>query len=200
MYLLKKQIEKKLNKDLFIRPLLEADQIGELTVDFRLGYDFLVSVQGREPFIDASLNNAETSRHTGNFFHKTRRRPGETFLLHPSQTILATSLEYVKLPSDVLLILNMRSSYSRLGLMISTIIQPGYCGCISIELTNANKNPINLTVGARVFQGRFLQLDGVTNYFSTERKYICSVRPQLSAVTTDSDLELLHNYFLKNNG
>src|SRR5690349_14493997 len=133
MYLIKKQIEKKLNRDLFIRPLLEPDQVGELTVDFRLGYDFLVSIQGREPFIDASLNNTETSRHTGNFFHKTRRRPGENFLLHPSQTILATSLEYIKLPNDVLLILNMRSSYSRLGLMISTIVQPGYCGCISIE-------------------------------------------------------------------
>lgn len=199
MYLLKEEIEKRLNNSLFIRPLLETNQVGELTVDFRLGYDFLVSIQGREPFIDASLNNNESFRHSGNFFHKTRRRPGENFLLHPGQTILGTSLEYVKLPSDVLMILNMRSSYSRLGLTISTIVQPGYCGCISIELTSANKNPINLTVGARLFQARFLKLPRKTNYFSSERKYVCSVRPQLSAVTSDADLEILNKYFIKNN-
>jgi dCTP deaminase len=199
MYLLKKEIEKKLGDDLFIRPLLSRDQIGELTVDFRLGYDFLVSIQGREPFIDASLNNEEAFRNAGNFFHKTRRRPGESFLLHPGQTILGTSLEYVKLPGDVMLILNMRSSYSRLGLTISTIVQPGYCGCISIELTNANKNPVNLTVGARLFQARLMKLNRMTNYFSTERKYVCSVRPQLSAVSADDDLATLRKYFEKNN-
>lgn len=199
MYLLKKEINKCLEKTLFIRPLLEESQIGELTVDFRLGYDFLVSIQGREPFIDASHNHKETFRHTSNFFERTRRRPGENFLLHPGQTILGTSLEYVKLPSDVMMILNMRSSYSRLGLTISTIVQPGYCGCISIELTNANKNPINLTVGSRLFQARFLRVSRPINYFNTERKYICSVRPQVSAISTDNDLKILHGYFKENN-
>lgn len=199
MYLLRNDLLKILGKDLFIRPLLEESQIGELTIDFRLGYDFLVSIQGREPYIDASLNSSENFRNTRNFFRKTRRRLGENFLLHPGQTILSTSLEYVKLPADILAILNMRSSYSRLGLTISTIVQPGYCGCVSIELTNANKNPINLTVGARLFQSRFIQIERKTNYFSTERKYICSVRPQLSAVSSDSDLQILRKYFQKNN-
>ncbi|HCZ36783.1 MAG TPA: dCTP deaminase [Cytophagales bacterium] len=199
MYLLKNDIKRLLDKSIFIRPLLEESQIGELTVDFRLGYDFLVSIQGREPFIDASHNHKETFRNTGNFFVKTRRRPGEDFLLHPGQTILGTSLEYIKLPGNVFIILNMRSSYSRLGLSISTIVQPGYCGCISIELTNANKNPINLTVGSRLFQARFLKISKSTNYFSTERKYICSVRPQLATISEDGDLKTLKNYYNENN-
>ena len=199
MYIQKAEIKASLEKTLFIRPLLDDSQIGELTVDFRLGYDFLVSIQGREPFIDASHNHNESYRHAENFFERTRRRPGENFLLHPGQTILATSLEYIKLPGDVLIILNMRSSYSRLGLTISTIVQPGYCGCIPIELTNANKNAINLTVGSRLFQARFLRLAGKTNYFNTPRKYMCAVRPQVSAIASDGDLKILRRYFNENN-
>lgn len=196
MYLTKKEISKRINKDLVIRPLLNFDdQIGEMTIDFRLGYDFYVSIQGREAFIDTSLNSHETSRDLNNFFDHTRRRPGETFLLHPGQTILATSLEYVKIPDDITFVLNMRSSYSRLGLSLSTIVQPGYCGCLSIELTNPNKLPINLTVGSRIFQARLIQLPKKSNYFSKRRKYVCQVRPILSAASKDSDLVSLNEYW-----
>ncbi|RUA31624.1 MAG: dCTP deaminase [Bacteroidetes bacterium] len=196
MYLQKKQILELIKSDkLHIRPLLDKDQIGELTIDFRLGYDFLVSIQGREAFIDTSLNDNEKVKSFESFFHRTRRRPGETFLLHPGQTILGTSLEYIKLPENILMALNMRSSYSRLGLSISTIVQPGYCGCISIELTNVNKNPINLTVGARIFQARLIKLENNSSYFNTKRKYMCQVRPMLSSANKDLDLIKLNNYW-----
>jgi len=181
---------------LIVRPLLDIDsQLGELTFDFRLGYDFLVSIQGREAFIDTSFNNGESSRVFKNFFHKTRRRPGETILLHPNQTVLATSLEYIKLPSDICLILNTRSSYSRLGLNLSTLVQPGYCGCLSFEFTNTNKVPLNLTIGSRIVQGRFAKLNLEGNYFKNKRKYLCQVRPILSAITDDKDLKTLNSYW-----
>lgn len=199
MYLVQNEIKSLIASEesdrLVIRPLLEESQVGAISVDFRLGYDFLVSKQGREAFIDTSQNNPESARSVGNFFDRTRRRPGETFLLHPSQTILASSLEYIKLPSNIYMELNMRSSYARLGITISTIVQPGYCGCISLELTNASNNPINLTIGSRVVQARFIKLEKPSNYFRTERKYICQVRPIVSAVSSDSDLEVLHRYW-----
>jgi len=191
MLLHKNQINEYIQKgDLVIRPLLDDNQINEITVDFRLGHDFLVSIQSREPFIDTSLNNNQ--KPISGFFQETRRRLGETFMLYPSQTVLATSLEYVKLPNDVYISLNMRSSYTRLGITISTIVQPGYCGCVSLELTNTNKNPINLTVGARVFQARFFKISESSNYFNQPRKYICQVRPEASAVNQDKDLEVLN--------
>src|SRR5687768_1342401 len=79
-------------KKLFIRPLLSQDQIGEVTVDFRLGYDFLVSIQGREAYINTSINNwneSKSQRDIKQFFQSTRRQIGETFILHPHQTVLA---------------------------------------------------------------------------------------------------------------
>ncbi|MBT9392963.1 dCTP deaminase [Hymenobacter sp. NST-14] len=184
--------------ELIIRPLLENEQINETAIDFRLGYDFLVSVQSREPFINASLNNFKHKPLTS-FFQETRRKIGDTFMLYPNQTVLATSLEFIKLPNNVLAELNMRSSYARLGITISTILQPGYCGCISLELTNTNINPINLTVGARLFQARLTLLDEPSNYFENPRKYICQVRPEASAANFDSDLHKLNKIWLENN-
>lgn len=196
MYLSKEEIEKLISsKELVIKPLLDKSQVGNISVDFRLGYDFLVSKQGREPFIDTSLNNESSTQSVASFFKKTRRRPGETFLLHPNQTILASSLEYIRLPEDVSIVLNMRSSYARLGITMATIVQPGYCGCISLEFTNSSNNSINLTVGSRLIQARFIHLTKKTNYFEKERKYICQVRPVVSAVNTDSDLVILNRYY-----
>lgn len=176
--------------DLIIRPLLDAKQINGISIDFRLGTDFLVSIQGREPYINASLNDNET-RSIDSFFQETRRKVGETFLLHPHQTILATSLEYVKLPKNIFAVLSMRSSYSRLGLSISSSLQPGYCGCISLELTNTNKSAINLTIGACLFQAFFGMIKEEQNYFHKNRKYYCQVRPQITLFNEDGDLKLL---------
>jgi dCTP deaminase len=194
----------RLRKDqaLFIRPLLTEDQIGEVSIDFRLGYDFLVSVQGRDAFINASKNDwidGGTQHNIKHFFQSTRRQLGETFILHPHQTVLAVTLEYVKLPDDCMLELVMRSSYARLGITINTIAQPGYVGCLNLELTNNNNNPINLAVGARVIQGILHRIAKPGQYFHSPRKYVCQVRPEPSAVINDKDLTVLNQLWKENN-
>jgi dCTP deaminase len=199
MYLSKQELDLLIsNGELAIRPLLEENQIGPVTIDFRLGVDFLVSIQGRNPYIQ-TINEEFKNYSLNSFFQSTRRKIGESFLLHPNQTVLCTSLEYVKIPNDVMLILNMRSSFARLGIHLSTIVQPGYKGTISLELTNNNKNPINLTVGACVFQCRFVKIANESNYFSKERKYMCQVKPQMSAVKNDEDNVILQALYDKTN-
>jgi dCTP deaminase len=136
--------------ELIIRPLLSEKQFGEMTLDLRLGTDFLVSFQGREPYIDATGD--EEARPIGSFFQETKRLIGETFFLHPHQTVLCSTLEYIKLPNDIFVTISTRSSFSRLGLLISSIVQPGYCGCLSLELTNHNNNAIKIRVGSAVLQ------------------------------------------------
>ena len=186
-------------KEMVIRPLLEQEQVNGISIDFRLGTEFLVSIQGREPFVNASFNVKNTGS-PDMFYQETRRKVGETFLLHPNQTVLASSLEYIKLPPNVFATLSMRSSYSRLGLSLSSYIQPGYCGCISLELTNTNKFAVNLTVGVRLFQATLFKLDKDLDYFTRQRKYICQVRPKLTAFHTDSDLDILHKIWKNDNG
>ncbi len=192
MYLQKNEILKLIeDKHLIIRPLLDPEeQIGELTIDFRLGTDFLVSFQGREPYIDATSCNSNT-RPVTSFFAPTRRKLGQQILLHPNQTILCSSLEYIKLPNNVFATLSMRSSYSRLGLTISTIVQAGYCGCISIEITNVNNNLIKLSVGTRLFQARLFRVENQSKYTYSMRKYVGQVRPEPSKIIADKELRIL---------
>ena len=78
---------------------------------------------------------------------------------------------------------------------ISSIIQPGYCGCLSLELTNNNNNPIRLLVGAAILQARFFRLGINTNYFSSNRKYKCQVRPVPSKADHDDEFEKLKKLF-----
>jgi dCTP deaminase len=191
-------------RKLFIKPLLSSDQIGPVGIDFRLGYDFLVSIQGREAYINTSKNvlieNGDApQRNIHQFFQSTRRQIGETFILHPHQTVLTVTLEYVRMPDDCLLVMYMRSSYLRLGITVSAITQPGYCGCLSLELTNNNNNPINLAVGARILQGQVHRVSSPAGYFHTERKYVCQVRPEPSAVINDKDLDTLNQIWKDNN-
>lgn len=200
--LVKEQIINRLDKDLFIRPLLDRDkQINEIGLDLRLGYNFLVNIHGREAYMNASLNYDSRSkpRSLNYFFQETRRQLGETFILHPHQTVLATSLEYIKLPDNLFLMLFMRSSYSRLGLTMSTIVQPGYCGCLSLEIINNGSSPINLNIGARLIQALLMPVSGETSYFGKNRKYMCQVRPEPSAAIEDEDLVRLNKIWLDDN-
>lgn len=199
MFLTKDEIEGRISRgELVISPLLERSQISSVSVDFRLGCDFLASIQGRDPFIDASIRDGKIGN-LNNFFQETRRQLGDTFILHPSQTILASSLEYFKMPTDLMALANMRSSYARLGLNILSRLEPGYCGCINLELTNTGKNAIRLTVGACMFQMHFLEIKRDQRYHDRPRKYLCQVRPQLSNLHGDNDLNILEQVFKDNN-
>lgn len=191
MYLTKRELRELIidTKEIVIRPLLQIDQIGEVAVDFRLGTDFLMSFQGRNSAIDVS--NHDAPEPSSSYFQETRRLVGSSFLFHPMQTVLCSTLEYIKLPKNISIELTMRSSYSRLGLSISSFIQPGYSGCISMELTNVNNIPVKISVGARIVQARFYRLAEDTDYFSTKRKYICQVRPEVSLANLDSEGDIL---------
>lgn len=199
MYLTKNEIEEILDKELFIEPILDREkQINSISIDLRLGCDFLVSIQGRDAFINASKNKEDIGQ-VNRFFQETRRKFGETFILHPGQMVLASSLEYLKLPNNVFGVLTMRSSYSRLGLVLSSVVQPGYCGCISLELTNFNKTSLNLTIGATLFQIQFVKLNESYNYFDKRRKYMCQNRPNLSAIQQDEELFILNKIWKEDN-
>jgi len=194
MYLNKNEINKALaEKQLYIRPLLDQNQVTNISVDLRLGCDFLVSIKCRDPFIDAT-REYDAYENIYKFYQETRRQIGETFFLHPNQTIMASTLEYVKLPNNLMATIDVRSSYARLGLTMNSFLEPGYCGCISVVLTNTSMNPIKLAVGARIFTIKFSKVsDDTPPYFSTNRKYMCQVRPVMSNISDDKDLNILES-------
>lgn len=190
------EIERRLsltgNEALYIDPLLDRGQIGEVTIDLRLGCDFLVSILTRRPFIGITRSDPEF-RDVTSYFRNTRREFGDRFILYPNQVALACSLEYIGLPCDVYADVLTRSSYTRLGIHMNTMVQPGFRGCFPFELFNASNNPIELIVGSRIVQTRLFATCENSDYSrgAEPRKYIGNVRPTCSRASDDGDLARL---------
>jgi len=176
-----------------IQPLLTEGQINEVTIDLRLGYDFLVSVLTRDPSIDISANAFDSQARLSAHFQETRRELGTPFVLYPNQLVLVSTLEYISLPPNAYADVFPRSSYSKLGVGLGGMLQPGYRGCVPLELLNHGNVPVTLTVGSRICQIRIMDTVHDTNYHGQQepRKYYGQVRPTVSKAAGDIELQLL---------
>lgn len=185
-------LESKQPESLFIDPLLERDsQVNATGVDLRLGYDFLVSIMTRRPSVELAPSGDREQRSIASYFQETRRDLGDTFLLYPHQVALATTLEYVSVPKNLFADIVSRSSFNRLGVNLATSVQPGYRGCVSLELCNHGQSPIELVVGGRIVEARFYEIDGELDYIDgarAPRKYLANVRPMVSQADKDREL------------
>lgn len=105
---------------------------------------------------------------------------GNTFLIHPGDFILGTTLEFVGLPSDVMAFVEGRSSLGRLGLLVATATQiaPGFHGVIVLELVNTGTVPLSVSPGISIAQ---LVLQTLTVGLSEKDRYQgehqCQIHP-----------------------
>lgn len=143
-----------------LTPRPSNDKINGATVDVRLGYSFRVFKEHSTPYIDLSGPKEEVSAQLEQVMSdEIIIDDGEAFYLHPGQLALATTLESVRLPSNIVGWLDGRSSLARLGLMVHVTahrIDPGWEGKVVLEFFNAGKLPLALrpqmAIGALSFE------------------------------------------------
>lgn len=128
---------------------LQDNQIQPASVDIRLGNTFSIV----EDSCTAILTLSEEI-----LYKKIR---AEKYLLMPGQFVLATTMEYIKLPNNLTAFVEGRSSLGRMGLFIQNAgwVDPGFSGEITLELFNANRCAIELQTGRRIGQLVFAQMD-----------------------------------------
>lgn len=101
--------------------------VRENGVDLRVGGEIARLKSSQIP-LDTSTTGNDPSLHY-------EIETGNKFLIRPHERVLLTTLEYVKLPDDVMAFVNLRSTFARVGLMIpSTIVDAGFEGNITIEV------------------------------------------------------------------
>lgn len=140
---------------LAITPLLDADQqIGATSVDLRLGPDLILTSRatGATSFDPADAEEFLARREAAQQY--IRRPLGSSIYLHPGEFAIARTLEFLTVPSTMSGEALGRSSWGRLGLIIATatLVEPGFRGTITLELTNVATVPIVLYVGMRIAQ------------------------------------------------
>lgn len=151
MILSDKTIMKMLNDNSLSISPFEKDQIQPASVDVRLGDTFCI--------VEDSPNGKITLENE--ILYRTIKT--DTYILLPGQFVLATTMEYLKLPDDLTAFVEGRSSLGRMGLFIQNAgwVDPGFKGEITLELFNANRCAIELKAGRRVGQLVFAKLDEV---------------------------------------
>lgn len=93
-------------------------------------------------------------------------RPGgiQSVNLQPGQFVLAASLERFKLPNDIQAIVHDKSTLARQGVALqNTVLEPGWEGYITLELSNHGPKPVRILVGQPIAQVVFHLLDKPTD-------------------------------------
>lgn len=85
---------------------------------------------------------------------------GDECVIGPGRFQLAATLEQFTMPNDVLGVVHDKSSWARRGLCVqNTVIEPGWRGYLTLELTNHGLEHIVLTQGTAIAQVIFHRLD-----------------------------------------
>ena len=166
---------------LVITPRLDQE-FDHDSIDLRLGCYFrlpaLSSIECIRPYREYRLRGV---RHYPELIHKPYRcgendeceggsdesRPdgsNETLILQPQHAVLASTLEYIKMPSDVSAEILTKSSWARLFISIASApwVHPFYRGCLTLEITNLGNVPVALPVGKPIAQLVFMKVEGQT--------------------------------------
>jgi dCTP deaminase len=118
------------------------------SLDVRLDRYFRVFDNSRYTHIDPAIRQDELTS-------LVEVNGEEPFVLHPGEFVLGSTFERVALPDDLAGRLEGKSSLGRLGLLTHStagFIDPGFCGHITLELSNVANLPITLWPGMKIGQ------------------------------------------------
>jgi dCTP deaminase len=90
-------------------------------------------------------------------------RIAEPSWLAPGQFVLASTVEHFDMPPDLLAQVCDKSSWARRGVAVqNTIIEPGWRGFLTLELTNHADTHVQVRAGSPIAQIIFMRLDEPT--------------------------------------
>jgi dCTP deaminase len=93
---------------------------------------------------------------------------GDEVSIPPKTHVLVRSIERVELPNDVAGMAKLRSSLSRVGLMLNNAgwVDPGFKGTLTLSVFNANDCPLRISKGTRFVQLILMKMDRVGRGYS----------------------------------
>ena len=146
----------KLNK--MIEPF-ESDQIKNGKISYGLssfGYDIRVSDEYK---IFTNINNSivDPKNFDENSFIDFQ---GDVCIVPPNSFALARSIEYFRIPRDILTICVGKSTYARCGIIVNvTPFEPEWEGYVTLEISNTTPLPARIYSNEGLCQVLFFQSD-----------------------------------------
>lgn len=167
-----KWIREKSLKEKMIEPFCD-DQVGQGVVSYGLssyGYDIRVSDEFK---IFTNLNSTVVD--PKNFkSENVIDYVGQECIIPPNSFALARTVEYFRMPPNVLAICLGKSTYARCGIIVNvTPFEPDFEGHITIEISNTTPLPAKIYANEGIAQVLFLEGDESceTTYRDKKGKY-----------------------------
>lgn len=96
---------------------------------------------------------------------------GDVCIVPPNSFALARTIEYFKMPRDVLAICLGKSTYARCGIIVNvTPFEPGFEGHITIEISNTTPLSAKIYANEGIAQVLFLQGDEICEVSYADKK------------------------------
>jgi dCTP deaminase len=167
-------------------PDLETS-LGSVSIDFRLGTTFMVFEHSRHSYIDPRQPQS-----IGDAMRTIECSPDEPFMMQPGDFALASTVESLELPDNLLGRLEGRSSIARLGITVhstAAVFEPGWIGTATMELSNLGRMPVALYPGMRICAFSFEEVSSpVSVPYRRKRgnKYAGQVTPRASLLADEN--------------
>jgi dCTP deaminase len=145
------------------------------------GYDFRLSDEYKIPAFGAiGILDPKKMERIPFGDHK-----GRTCRIPPHSFVLGRSLEYFRIPRDVIVICQGKSTYARCGIVVNvTPLEPEWEGFITLAIVNASPVPAKVYSGEGIAQLVFIRSQGEceTSYADRKGKYQAQKQIRLSRV------------------
>jgi dCTP deaminase len=155
MVLSDRTIRQEISRGRIVIEPLSQDCIQPASVDLHLDKKLLAFKPQRYP---AYIDVRRRLDHLNELVEIDEEKP---FFLNPGEFVLASTLESIGLPDDIVGRLEGKSSLGRIGLLIHSTagyVDPGWQGHLTLELSNVAKLPITLYYRMKIGQISFLRL------------------------------------------
>jgi len=166
-----------------IKPFV-SEQKGDKNISYGLssfGYDARVGDEFKI-FTDVDSAVVDPKNFKSNSFVS---RKGKECIIPPNSFALASTLEYFKIPKDILVICLGKSTYARCGIIVNvTPLEPGWEGHVTLEFSNTT--PLPAKIYAYEGAAQFIFLKGSeepeVNYAQRKGKYMNQIGVTLPKV------------------
>ena len=151
-------IKKMCKEHNMIEPFLDH-QVSEGKISYGLssmGYDGRISDEYRI-FTNVNSSLVDPKNFSDENFIE---RKGPHSIIPPNSFVLAKTVEYFKIPENVLVICLGKSTYARCGIIVNvTPLEPEWEGHVTLEFSNTTNQPAKIYAGEGVAQMLFFESD-----------------------------------------
>lgn len=145
------------------------------------GYDFRLADEYKIPDF-SSVKLSDPKKMDQLSFRDVK---GRTCLIPPNSFILGRSLEYFRIPRDVIVLCQGKSTYARSGVIVNvTPLEPAWEGFITLALVNTAPVPARIYSGEGIAQLVFIRAESecTVSYADRKGKYQAQKQIRLARV------------------